>query len=286
MKNILSVDVEEWFHPEALQHFFPFESWDIQESRIERNIEKLLKLFAEKEVQATFFVLGWVAKKHPALIKKIVAAGHEIANHSSSHRMITKLSPQEFEQDLKEAQDILQSISGEAVQGFRAPTFSVVEQTRWAWEIMVRYGIRYDSSVYPIWHDRYGIPDAPRQPYLAFQNDKASLIEFPLPTLRLFSKNFPFGGGGYLRIFPLWFTKFAIKQFNNQGNPAIIYMHPWEFDLQQPRLKLGKMQSARHYYNIKNNLKKLSQLLDTFRWTSFRNYFQESGLDEKIIKKS
>jgi polysaccharide deacetylase family protein (PEP-CTERM system associated) len=282
MKNILSIDVEEWFHPEAVQHLFPADSWDERESRVEENVEKLLALFDTQNSKATFFVLGWTARKFPQLIKKIAAAGHEVATHGNSHRMVTKLTPKEFREDLAESISIIQEISGEKVLGFRAPTFSLVKETQWAWEIMLELGIEYDSSVYPIWHDRYGIPDAPRHPYIALEKESRKLIEFPMPTLKIGNKNFPFGGGGYLRIFPLSFTKYAIKKFNKEGLPAIIYAHPWEFDTGQPRLKLGTIQTLRHYYNINSNLKKLETLLTHFEWTSFKDLMAQDNFTQNF----
>jgi len=282
-KNILSVDVEEWFHPEALQHLYPENSWDSQEKRVEKNVNLLLELFAEKGVTATFFIIGWIAKKYPQIVKKFVSAGHETASHSDKHTMVTKLTPEFFRKDLSDSQKILQDISSQDIIGYRAPTFSVVKETFWAWEIMLELGFQYDSSVYPIHHDRYGDPDAPRKPFIAYKKDDKALIEFPMSTLQVLSKNIPFGGGGYLRIFPLPFTNYAVNRFMKKDRPAIIYTHPWEFDTGQPKLNLGKIQTWRHYYNIKNNLKKLSALLERFEWTSFRDYIQEYELLEKLM---
>ncbi len=277
IENILSVDIEEWFHPEAVQYQFPTEIWSEQTGRVDENVEKLLNLFDEKNAKATFFTLGWVAKEYPGIIKKIVDSGHEIATHGLMHRMVTKLTPEEFEKDLGESIKILEDTSGQKILGFRAPTFSIVEETFWAWEIMLKLGLIYDSSVYPIWHDRYGVPDAPRSVYTALEHEGNSLTEFPMSTMRLFGKNIPFGGGGYLRIFPNWFTRMGIKSVNKEGLPAIMYMHPWEFDPEQPKLNLGKLQSLRHYYNIDKNLSKLGQLLDEFKWTSFKNVIEKNS---------
>ncbi len=272
MKNILSVDVEEWFHPEALQHLFPEETWNEQPLRVEPLIERLLDVFARHQAKATFFVLGWVAEKYPNLIKKMVAQGHEVASHSYSHRMITKMSPREFKEDLHRSLDVLQNISGEKVLGFRAPTFSVTKKTFWAYPILIDAGLQYDSSVYPIWHDRYGVPEAPRSVYAVRLENGQSILEFPMPTLKAFGKNFPFGGGGYLRLFPLRFTMMAIRKFNKEGYPAIMYMHPWEFDTQQPKVKMGRVQSFRHYGRIAQNFSKLERLLSAYEWTNFAEY--------------
>ncbi len=275
IENILSVDVEEWFHPEALQHRFPAESWLSQQKRVERNTNILLDLFAAKKVKGTFFTLGWVAEHYPQLIRRIVAEGHELGSHGYSHQMVTRLDRESFREDLQRSIEILEDVSGEKVLGFRAPTFSVVKQTFWAWEVMLELGLQYDSSVYPIWHDRYGVPDAPRSRYVAVQNGERKLWEFPMSTVKIRGKNMPFGGGGYLRIFPNWLTIRGIKSVNNEGIPAVLYTHPWEFDTEQPRVDMGFVQSIRHYYNIDNNLKKLAELLDMFSWTCFRDVLKK-----------
>ena len=275
MKNILTVDVEEWFHPEALQHQFLPETWDAQPSRIVPLMERLLDLFDEQNARATFFVLGWVAEHHPKLVRQLVERGHEVATHSYGHRMATKLEPKTFKDDLLRSVKILQDITGQDILGFRAPTFSVTRQTFWVFDVLAEAGLKYDSSIYPIWHDRYGVPEAPRTVFEVETRSGAKIVEFPMPTLRIFGKNFPFGGGGYLRLFPLRFTTRAIRRFNKNGFPAIIYMHPWEFDAQQPKVPLGRLQSLRHYGNIKRNLSKVGYLLKTFEWTNFKTYLSQ-----------
>jgi len=271
IQNILSVDVEEWFHPEAVQHLFSPNNWSTLQNRVEDNMSILLELFREKNVKATFFVLGWIAETYPKLVNDIVKDGHEIGTHGHMHKMVTQMTPAEFEKDLNKSIQILNKISGQQIIGFRAPTFSVVEQTYWSLKIMHKLGIRYDSSIYPIWHDRYGVPNAPRNRYQVFSDNGKVLIEFPMSTLRILNKNIPFGGGGYLRIFPGWVTNKAISLTNAKGYPAIMYLHPWEFDTRQPKLNLGFFQKWRHYYNIENNLTKLAKLLDNFNWTSFNS---------------
>ncbi len=286
MKNILTVDVEEWFHPEALQHLFPPETWDEQPSRIVPLMERLLDVFDAHNAKATFFVLGWVAEHHPELVRQLAERGHEVATHSYSHRMATKLDPKAFKDDLQRSVKILQDTTGRDVLGFRAPTFSVTKKTFWVFNILAESGLKYDSSIYPIWHDRYGIPDAPRSVFEVQTDNGASIIEFPMPTLRILGKNFPFGGGGYLRLFPLRFTTMAIRRFNKEGFPAIVFMHPWEFDPQQPKVKMGRLQSLRHYANIGRNLDKIGYLLKTFEWTNFADYLDQlkNQSDFKIKK--
>ncbi len=272
MENILTVDVEEWFHPEALQHRFPPETWENQPSRVVPLVERLLDLFEEHNAKATFFILGWIAERHPDLVKRIAERGHEVATHSFSHRMATKLAPDVFKRDLLRSVNILEDVTGQQILGFRAPTFSVTRKTFWVFDVLAEAGLKYDSSVYPIWHDRYGIPDAPRTVFEVTTRSGATVIEFPMPTLRILGKNFPFGGGGYLRLFPLRFTSVAIRRFNASGFPAIVYMHPWEFDVGQPKVAMGKLQSLRHYGNINRNLQKVAYLLKAFEWTNFRDY--------------
>ena len=286
MKNILTVDVEEWFHPEALQNRFPREVWDDQPARVEPLIDLLLDLFARHQARATFFVLGWVADKNPQIVKKIIDAGHEIASHSLNHRMVTRMTPEEFREDLSASIKILQDLSGRPVRGFRAPTFSIVERNLWAFDVIAEAGLQYDSSIYPIWHDRYGIPHAPRRPFAVDTKSGKKIVEFPMPTLRILKKNIPFGGGGYLRLLPLWFTIMGIKKFNKEGSPAIIYMHPWEFDVHQPRVKLSKLQSIRHYGRINQNPGKLAALLKKFNWMAMEDYLKEITEKEKLpVKK-
>ncbi len=286
MKNILTVDVEEWFHPEALQHRFPPETWPNQPARIEPLMERLLDLFEEHGARATFFVLGWVAEHHAPLVRQMVERGHEVATHSYGHRMADKLEPERFKEDLNRSIEILQDITGKNILGFRAPTFSVSKKTFWVFDVLAEAGLRYDSSIYPIWHDRYGVPQAPRFVFEVQTHKGAKILEFPMPTLRFFGKNFPFGGGGYLRLFPLRFTTMAIRHFNKSGHPAIIYMHPWEFDTDQPKVAMGRLQSLRHYGNIGRNFQKVTALLKSFKWTNFQNYLKELEKDETLeIKK-
>jgi len=286
MKNILTVDVEEWFHPEALQSQFPPESWASQPSRVEPLVDLLLDLFAKYQARATFFVLGWVAKTRPGLVKKIIDTGHEVASHSFMHRMLTKMSAEEIREDLSASIKILEDISGQRIRGFRAPTFSITEKNLWVFDILAELGFEYDSSIYPIWHDRYGIPHASRVPFRVETKNNLKIVEFPMPTVRIKNKNIPFGGGGYLRLLPLWFTQWGIKKFNQEGNPAIIFMHPWEFDPEQPRVKLNKLQSFRHYGRIQKNQAKLSNLLKNFKWMAMEDYFKEITENDKIpVKK-
>lgn len=223
MQNIMSIDVEDWFHPEALKSFFNSSDWEKLESRVTKNTRKLLELLEKYNVKATFFILGWVAEKYPELIQKIDELGHEIASHGYSHKMITQMNQTEFEEDLCKSLEILENIIQKKIIGFRAPTFSITEETKdWALPILYKYGIQYDSSVYPIHHDRYGIATAPRDQFVIYENGKDNIIEFPLSTLRISGFNMPFGGGGYLRLYPLFITKYFISKLNNENIPTVM----------------------------------------------------------------
>ncbi len=279
MVNVISFDIEDWFHPEVFEGRFPMETWDSLESRVERNTEIILTFLQKKKIKATFFFLGWVAEKFPRLVKNVAEEGHEIASHGFSHTMITKLTPEEFRQELKHSLTILRETSNQPVVGFRAPTFSVVKETLWAIPIMFEEGIRYDSSIFPIHHDRYGIPDAPREPFVIYQENHERLIEFPMTTVKLMGFNFPFGGGGYFRLYPFWLSKTLMKQCVREGRPIIFYAHPWEFDTQLPKVSLNFISKYRHYTGIKKFIERLHIVTDMFPFTTFR----DAGL-EKLIK--
>ena len=278
MVNILSFDIEDWFHPEVFEDRFPMATWEQLESRVERNTEIILTFLQRKQLHATFFILGWVAEKHPQLVKAIAEEGHEIACHSYSHTMITKLTPQSFREELQRSLSILREISQQPVVGFRAPTFSVVKQTLWALPIMFEAGIRYDSSIFPIYHDRYGIPDAPREPFVIYYQEGISLIEYPMTTVKLMGMNFPFGGGGYFRLYPFWLSRQLMKKCVQEGRPIIFYAHPWEFDTNLPKVNLNFLSKIRHYTGIKKFIERLDAVTDMFPFTAFR----DAGLDTMI----
>jgi len=271
MRNAISIDLEEWFHPEILRGRFQTSEWPDLEPRAPQVVDRLLEILAEAEVSATFFVLGWVAERHPDVVPRLVAAGHEVASHGYAHAMITQQTPDEFDRDLKRSLEILRAQSGQPVIGYRAPSFSVVRETLWAFDIMVEHGIEYDSSIYPVHHDRYGIPEAPRQPYRVARRGESELWELPPPTLRLGNKNLPVAGGGYLRLFPYALTALAIRRLNAEGIPGIVYTHPWEFDRQQPRVSLPLLKKLRHYTNVAHNESKFIRLLHEFECTTCEN---------------
>ena len=269
--HVISVDVEDYFHAESLSSAVRPEQWDGCDSRVDANTRRLLELFAAHQVEATFFVLGWVAERHPALVRDIVSAGHELACHSYWHRLITKLTPDEFREDTRRAKDALEQIAGVRVEGYRAPTYSIVASTLWALEILVELGFTYDSSIFPIRHDRYGIPEAPRFPF-RIATPAGPIVEYPIATFRLWGEtNFPFAGGGYLRLLPWWYTQLGLRRARAEGLPVIAYIHPWEIDPGQPRLTSTLASRVRHYTNLTRTYARLGRLVDRGGFTSFRN---------------
>ncbi|VAW34687.1 FIG004655: Polysaccharide deacetylase [hydrothermal vent metagenome] len=261
--NYLTIDVEDYFQVSAFEGIVSKGDWDSFDSRVVRNTRKILSLLDYHNVRATFFVLGWTAQKQPDLVKEISGRGHEIACHSYYHRLVYNLSPEEFHADTQQAKDILEQITGNKVDGYRAPSYSITKRSLWALDILAELGFRYDSSIFPIYHDRYGIPDAPRFSYrLPGQN----MTEYPISTALFFGKKIPIAGGGYFRLFPYWFTRMALQRINKkEGKPFVFYVHPWEIDPEQPRMKEAKALSRfRHYVNLNKTYGRLRQLLHDF----------------------
>lgn len=264
MKNALTVDVEDYFQVSAFEPHIRRDQWDHQPSRVERNVERLLELFARHGAKATFFTLGWVASRSPQLVRGIVAAGHELASHGYAHARATEQSAAEFSADVRRAKLMLEDIGGTPVVGYRAPSFSIDRRNLWAFDALLEAGYRYSSSVYPVHHDHYGMPDAPRHAY----RPRPGLLEIPVTTTRLFGRNLPAGGGGYFRLMPYRLSRWAIRRVNDiDRRPAIFYMHPWEIDPDQPRVHgTGLKTRFRHYVNLGKTEGRLARLLDDFRW--------------------
>jgi len=277
VKNILSFDIEEWFHPEIFSGRFPMSEWDKLESRVKKNTDIICNFLSKKGLKATFFFLGWVAEKYPEIVLNTVQEGHEIASHGYSHSMITKMTPDEFRKDLNKSLEILNSLSNNPVVGFRAPTFSVTAETMWSLPIMLEAGIRYDSSVFPIYHDRYGIPDAPREPYIIYKEREREIWEYPMTTVTWGKFNVPCSGGGYFRLFPFHLSVKLMKRCQKEERPVIFYAHPWEFDTGLPKVQLGALGSVRHYKGISKFLERLDAITDYFYFTSFKNAYQTSA---------
>ncbi len=270
MKNAISIDLEDWFCVHNLIGIIKPSDWDSCELRVRASTERILRILEEKHTRATFFVLGWIAKRLPDLILELEARGHEIAVHGYNHLLLTEISPQEFEDDLMKALEAIESCGVKTRPiGFRAPSFTVVEKTKgWALPILEKLQFKYDSSVFPIgFHPDYGVADSPLNPY-KITND---LYEFPMSCLELFGKRFPFGGGGYFRLFPYAYTKYCMRKVNETGRPTVFYLHPWELDPDQPRVKkLPLSKRIRHYRNLDQTEKRFVKLLNDFEFTTIR----------------
>ncbi len=276
---LLSVDVEDYFQVEAFADKVDRNRWESYPSRVEANTRIVLDLFDECRVKGTFFILGWVADRFPSLVAEIVRRGHEPACHSYWHRRIYTLSPDEFRKDTARAKDCIEQAAGTAIYGYRAPSFSVTKKSFWALEVLAGLGFRYDSSIFPIRHDVYGIPDAPRAPF-SVQTANGMLAEFPMTTFRwLGDTNLPVGGGGYLRIFPFWITSFGIRQARKERLPLITYIHPWEVDPGQPRLAGRLTSRLRHYTNLRKTAPRVRELTKLAHFSSFR----DSGLVDATL---
>lgn len=265
--NALSVDVEDWFHVGAFERTISRSSWDGLTHRVERNTDAVLALFAEAGVSATFFTLGWVAERYPALMRRIADAGHEVASHGYDHARVFTLSPEAFRADLRRSRALLEDASGQRVIGYRAPSFSIDQRTPWAHAILAEEGYRYSSSVAPIRHDHYGWPESPRFAWRPVVG--SDLLELPVTTAEFRGRRLAAGGGGFFRLLPYGFSRWAIRQVNGrQKRPAIIYFHPWEIDPDQPRVAGAPLRSRlRHYSNLSVMADKLRRLTRDFAWT-------------------
>jgi polysaccharide deacetylase family protein (PEP-CTERM system associated) len=272
--NALSVDVEDYFHAQALAPAFPRAAWNSCESRVERNTERLLRVFDDAGVKATFFTLGWVARRRPGLVRRIVEQGHELASHGNMHERVDSGGPQTFRADVRTARRSLEDAAGAAVRGYRAPTFSVGAHTPWAWSILEEEGYAYSSSVYPVQRDFYGMPDAPLSPYSP--PGAHDLVEIPISAVRLGGRTWPCGGGGYFRLLPYGVSRAALRLVNRDaGRPAVFYLHPWEIDPDQPRAAIASLKSRmRHYLNLGETEPRLRRLVRDFRWDRMDRVFQ------------
>lgn len=278
MKNALTFDVEEYFHAEAFARVLRPEEWPTLESRVTRSTERLLDILDRERVRATFFVLGWVAERHPGLVREIASLGHEIACHGYGHRMIQHLSRPDFERDVTRAKRALEDAVGRPVLGYRAPTFSIMRETLWSLDVLIEAGFRYDSSIFPVVHDRYGIPDAPRFPHRLKAPSGGEITEFPMSTMTVLGRRLPVAGGGYFRLFPYRVTRRAIARINGERQPAMVYLHPWEFDPDQPRLPVGPLTRFRHLVNVGKTESRLRRLLGEVSFAPASEVLTETGL--------
>lgn len=264
--NALTVDVEDYYQVEAFANLIRKEDWQRWEPRVERNTHRLLDLFARHDVKGTFFVLGWIAERHPRLVREVARAGHEIACHGYDHQLIRNQDPEVFRADVRRAKSLLENATGAQVSGYRAPTYSITGQTLWALDILIEEGFQYDSSIFPVHHDRYGIPDAERFPHV-IRRAAGEIIEFPPSTARIGGQNLPVAGGGYFRLMPYPMFRWAVRRINRrEQQPAIFMVHAWEVDPDQPVLPGTRLNVLRHRINLGRTAGRLAQLLNNFRF--------------------
>jgi len=266
--NGLSFDIEDWFQVENLKDAISFKQWEGCDLRVIQNTRRILSLLEKHQTRATFFVLGWIAEKCPSLIKEITAGGHEIASHGYGHELIYKLTPNEFHKDIKRSKEILESITATPILGYRAPSFSITPESKWAIDVLKDLGFTYDSSIFPTsFHNRYGFNGSSSLPF-RFGN---GLFEIPLSTYRFGGANFPLAGGGYFRLFPYAYFRHFFQRLNKHGKPIVFYLHPWELDPGQPKMKVRFNYRLRHYVNLEKTEKRLEKLLKEFRFVPLIN---------------
>ena len=271
--NAFSIDVEDWFQVSAFAPYIDRAHWHTLPCRVERNVDLLLQMLDEHEATATFFTLGWIAERYPTLVRRIVDAGHELASHGYEHHRASDQTPAEFRADLYRARDILEQTGGCPVIGYRAPSFSIGAGNLWAHEVLLETGHRYSSSVYPVVHDHYGMPDAPRFPWRTGEG----LLEIPVTTVRWGGRNWPIGGGGYFRLLPYNVSAWGLRRVNAVDHrPAIVYFHPWELDPEQPRVDTASAKARfRHYLNLHRTEPRIRRLLREFRWQRVDQAFHD-----------
>ena len=276
-RNVLTFDVEDYFQVSAFDAAGKRARWDGFESRVEQNTDRILRMLDDASVTATFFVLGWVADRHPAMVRRIAAAGHEIASHGYWHELVYRLTPFQFREDLRRAKRAIEEACGIKVEGYRAPSFSVTRRSLWALDVLVDEGYRFDSSVFPIVRDRYGLPGAPRQAHIITRSG-GSIVEVPPSTVRAAGLTVPVAGGGYFRLYPYEWTRRAIAWLNSgEGQPAVVYLHPWELDPAQPAQAGTLMNRFRHYVNLGQTQSRLRRLVEDFAFGPMRDLVASVG---------
>lgn len=279
MRNALTVDVEDYFHVAALASSIRREDWDRLSCRVENNTRRLLDLFDERAVKATFFVLGWVAERYPGLVREIAARGHEVASHGFSHKLVYSQSPAEFREETARSKTLLEDQIQQPVNGYRAASYSITQKSLWALDVLAELGFIWDSSIFPVRHDRYGIPGGSRWPYRLTTPGGGQLVEFPLSTTEVLNYRLPIAGGGYFRLYPYWLSRWGLGRINRrEGQPFIFYLHPWEVDPEQPRVKAGLLSTFRHYNNLHRCEDRLRALLDSFRFTTVETVLEDLQL--------
>ncbi|HCW91046.1 MAG TPA: polysaccharide deacetylase family protein [Marinobacter sp.] len=283
IRNALTIDVEDYFQVAALAEAVDRKDWSSMEYRVEKNTDRLLQLLAEKDLRATFFTLGWVAERSPELVRRIQKAGHEVASHGYSHQLVYNQTPDVFREETRKSKAILEEITGAPITGYRAASYSITAQSRWALDILCEEGFEWDSSIFPVHHDRYGMPGTPHEPYRLQTPNGATLLEFPLSTCPIGRYRLPIAGGGYFRLYPYWLSRWGLGKINRAGQPFIFYLHPWEIDPGQPRLKVSAFSRFRHYNNLDKCMKRLNKLTDDFRFGTVSDVLSEVNVPSAAV---
>jgi len=273
IKNAMTIDVEDYFQVSAFEPYIKKADWDKQECRVEVNTNRLLDLLSDNSINATFFTLGWVAERYPQLIKRMINDGHELASHGYDHVRVTQQTPEQFREDVIKTKNILEDISGVEIKGYRAASYSIKKENLWALDVLHETGHKYSSSIYPVKHDLYGIPDAPRYKYYPRGND--GILEIPITTLKFAGKNWPCGGGGFFRLYPYGLSRWALSQVNDKDKESgMFYFHPWEIDPGQPKqYKISMKTKFRHYLNLDKMFDRLEYLMRDFQWGRMDDIF-------------
>jgi polysaccharide deacetylase family protein (PEP-CTERM system associated) len=282
IQNALTVDVEDYYHVSAFARNINQSDWDTYPSRVEVNTYRLLDLFSRYQIKATFFVLGWIAERYTKLVSDIDESGHEVACHGYSHQLIYNQTRETFQEETRRAKSILEDLIQKPVLGYRAASYSITNMSKWALDILAEEGFIYDSSIFPIHHDRYGIPDAKEDPHTLQTPIGNSIVEFPLSTAKIFGYKMPVAGGGYFRLYPYSFTKMGLSKLNSDNRPFIFYLHPWEIDPKQPRIKTNLLSRFRHYNNLDKCEARLEMLLKDFEFDTVLEVLK----DQKLITHS
>lgn len=282
IRHALSFDVEEHFQVANFARLIARDAWDREPSRVESNVAKILQLCADANVRATFFTLGWVAERHRGMVAEIVKNGHELASHGYDHQFVDVLGERGFREDIRKTKAILEDAGGVRVDGFRASTFTITKRTPWALQILAEENYKYDASIFPVRHPAYGVPDAPRNLRIETLQNGRSIAEFPPLTLRIFNKNIGAGGGGWFRLFPYAYTALAFRRAEREGLAGSLYLHPWEFDPDQPRVAAGALTTFRHRVNLARTGARLRRLVGEFQFATMRDVI-ESTLGAQVF---
>lgn len=276
---VFTIDVEDYFQVDAFSDVIPIDKWDDFDSRVVPNTRRLLDMLDTAQVKGTFFVLGWIARRHPGLVRDIAGRGHEIASHGMSHQRIMTQTPEVFRRETRESKQLLEDIVQAPVDGYRAATYSITRESLWALDVLYEEGFRYDSSIFPVRHDRYGIPDAETVPHRLQTPQGKSIVEFPITAVRVLGVNVPIAGGGYFRLFPYGVTRWGLNRVRREGRPVVFYLHPWEVDPGQPRIPGSRLRSRlRHTVNLNRTIPRLTRLLHDFRFGTMRECLVARGL--------